>query len=122
MQCPKCFGETDELVDGVTSIRRCQDCSGIYFHQLTRGILESLRGSAELEDDRQNINPQYDAMVYVDCPKCNGIMDQRLIEEPNRIRFELCPSCNSAFLDAGEFSLYTKEEYLEDFMSLLPDT
>ncbi|MBO6565946.1 MAG: zf-TFIIB domain-containing protein, partial [Pseudomonadales bacterium] len=63
----------------------------------------------------------FDDMVYVECPKCDKIMDQRLIEEPNRIRFELCPTCNATFLDAGELREYISPRFIEDFKSLLPE-
>jgi len=84
-------------------------------------MVEGLLQKIEIDNGDEGTGSAYDAMVYVDCPKCDRIMDQRLIEQPNRIRFELCPTCNSAFLDAGEFRLYTKDEYLPRFLSLLPD-
>lgn len=62
----------------------------------------------------------YDEMVYVECPKCDKIMDQRKVEEPLKIRFELCPTCNATLLDAGELREYLSAEYLEEFTSLLP--
>jgi Zn-finger nucleic acid-binding protein len=60
----------------------------------------------------------------VDCPKCDKIMDQRKLEDPlsiRFIRFECCPTCNAAFLDAGELRQYLSAEYLEEFKSLLPE-
>ena len=121
MECPKCFGEMNNLSDGGPNIQRCCDCYGLYFEQLTRAMVEGLLQKIEIDNGDEGTGSAYDAMVYVDCPKCDRIMDQRLTEQPNRIRFELCPTCNSAFLDAGEFRLYTKDEYLPGFLSLLPD-
>ena len=121
MECPKCFGEMDNLSEGRASIQRCRECYGLYFDQLTRSMLEDMLEKTEIDIGGEDVGATYDAMVYVDCPKCDRIMDQRLIEEPNRIRFELCPTCNSAFLDAGEFRQYTSDEYLPGFMSLLPE-
>ena len=121
MECPKCFGEMNNLSEGGSNIQRCCECYGLYFEQLTRAMVEGLLQKIEIDNGDEGTGSAYDAMVYVDCPKCDRIMDQRLTEQPNRIRFELCPTCNSAFLDAGEFRLYTKDEYLPGFLSLLPD-
>ena len=121
MECPKCFGEMDRVLEEGTNIERCRDCHGLYFDQLTQAMLEGIQGKVEIDTYSEQIDETYDAMVYVDCPKCDRIMDQRMIEEPNRIRFELCPTCNSAFLDAGEFKQYTGSDYLQDFLSLLPE-
>ena len=87
----------------------------------SQAVIKFMNTNIEIDNGDEGMGATYDAMVYVDCPKCDRIMDQRLIEQPNRIRFELCPTCNSAFLDAGEFRLYTKAEYLPGFLSLLPD-
>ncbi|GEM_PF-6975278 len=57
------------------------------------------------------------------CPKCYGdmIMDQRSLDEPVKIRFELCIACHATFLDAGEFRQYMSDEYHYQFRALLPE-
>ena len=121
MECPKCSGEMDDASEGDVSLQRCRVCYGLYFDKLTRAKLLSIAENTEIDTGSDASGQAYDSMVYVDCPKCDRIMDQRVIERPNRIRFELCLTCNSTFLDAGEFNLYTSEDYLEDFLSLLSE-
>ena len=124
MDCPKCAGEMETISsDSADAMRidRCKDCSGMYFDQLTQGGLKLVEGQAELDIGAAELGAEYDDMVYVECPKCNRIMDQRKNESPHRIRFELCPSCYSTFLDAGEFRQYLSEEYREEFEAMLPD-
>ena len=121
MECPKCYGEMATVLDGDTTVDRCENCHGLYFDQLNQELLPALFGKEEVDTGSDELGSTYDDMVYVECPKCDKIMDQRLIEEPVRIRFELCPTCHSTFLDAGELRQYLSAEYLEDFRSLLPE-
>ena len=120
MECPKCYGEMDNVLGDAANIDRCQNCGGLYFDQLSQSILSEIMESVSVDTGSGDLGETYDEMVYVECPKCDKIMDQRLIEEPVRLRFELCPTCNATFLDAGEFRQYTSPEYLELFQSLLP--
>ncbi|MCB1647223.1 MAG: zf-TFIIB domain-containing protein [Pseudomonadales bacterium] len=124
MQCPKCYGEMETVSSDSTDslhIDRCHQCQGLYFNQLTRADMGMLSEQVSLDTGDESVGAEYDDMVYVECPKCHGIMDQRMVEAPNRIRFELCPSCYSSFLDAGELRLYLSEGYREEFESLLPE-
>jgi len=120
MECPKCYGEMDTVLDDEATVERCQNCHGLYFDQLTQEMLPGLEGKESIDSGSDEMGSAYDEMVYVECPKCDKIMDQRLIEEPVRIRFELCPTCNATFLDAGELREYMSEAYREQFKSLLP--
>jgi uncharacterized protein len=120
MECPKCYGEMDTVLDEETTVERCQNCHGLYFDQLTKELLPGLFGKEHIDSGSDEHGSTYDEMVYVECPKCDKIMDQRKIEEPCYIRFEFCPTCNATFLDAGELRDYLSAEYLEEFKSLLP--
>lgn len=123
MDCPKCYGEMGTVFEGVTNIDRCGNCQGLYFDQLTQTLLEGVMEQADsIDSGSGEKGSAFDDMVYVECPKCDKIMDQRLIEEPNRIRFELCPTCNATFLDAGELREYISPGFIEDFKSLLPES
>ena len=44
MECPKCYGKMDRVLEGMTSVERCQNCHGLYFDQLTQEILPALLG------------------------------------------------------------------------------
>jgi len=88
----------DTVLEDATTIERCQNCHGLYFDQLTRSLLPVVMGSVDVDTGTEEPGAGYDDMVYVESPRCDRMMDQRLIEEPVRIRFELCPSCNATFL------------------------
>ncbi len=120
MQCPKCYGEMAKVSDNPIRVDQCSECHGLYFAQLDRQILEEIGSDTEIDSGDESKGAEHNEMVYVDCPKCNKMMDQRLTDDPVHIRFELCTSCHSGFLDAGEFRQYMTEEYIEGFRALLP--
>ena len=120
MECPKCFGDMDQVVEQPVDVQRCNDCHGLYFDQLSVPLLEQLGSDTSIDSGDEDIGAEYDEMVYVDCPKCDKIMDARTIDEPVRIRFEFCPSCHATFLDAGEYREYLTEDYIQEFKALLP--
>jgi len=121
MQCPKCDGDMVTVHDGDVRIDRCGRCHGLYFDHLTREDLDRLVDQVHIDTGDEELGAEYDEMVYVECPRCDRIMDQRLIEDPVRIRFEICTSCHSTFLDAGEFREYLSEGFREQFINLLPE-
>ena len=110
----------DTVLQEETIVDRCQNCHGLYFDQLTQDMLPGLMGQDAIDSGDDEMGSAYDEMVYVECPKCDRIMDQRLLEEPVRIRFEHCPTCHATFLDAGELREYLSGEYLAHFKALLP--
>ena len=124
MQCPKCYGEMDTIsTDGEGQIRidRCSECMGLYFDSLTRSDLVMVKDSSAIDTGSADLGAEFDDMVYVECPKCDKIMDQRKIDDPVQIRFELCTTCYSTFLDAGELRQYLSDDYRLEFEALLPE-
>ena len=121
MQCPKCYSSMsrvdDETVD--VTIHRCDHCFGLHIERLTRSTLDDMIVAVafDIGDDAET---ELDEMMYVDCPRCDLMMDQQLNESP-RVKIEVCEACNGVFLDAGELRRYTEPSLLESFRSLLPE-
>lgn len=112
----------DTVRKAETVVEHCRNCGGIYFEKLNQALLDPVKDYAEeIDTGAAEMGAGFDEMIYVECPKCDSIMDQRLIEAPNRIRFEFCPTCSATFLDAGELRKYTSPELFDDFKSLLPE-
>ncbi|MDA0788736.1 MAG: zf-TFIIB domain-containing protein [Proteobacteria bacterium] len=120
MECPKCLGDMNLVDDEVTAVSRCNHCQGLYFDLLTRQNLDEVAARIHLDTGDESVGKEFDEMVFVECPKCNQIMDQRSVDDPVQIRFELCVSCHATFLDAGEYRQYMSDEYLDAFRALLP--
>lgn len=120
MQCPKCYGDMERVHDEKPVIDRCCQCHGLYVHAMTRTVLSAMTELVTLDVGADPATSHYDEMVFVECPECDKIMDLRVEEGPVRIRFELCCSCNSVFLDAGELSAYLQSEQSPKFAALLP--
>ena len=121
MQCPKCYGDMTTVLHGDVRVERCNRCCGMYFDQLTREDVRLVEDLVELDTGDEALGAEFNETVYVECPKCDRIMDQRLIEEPVYIRFEVCPTCHSGFLDAGEFRQYLAPTHRPYFDALLPE-
>lgn len=123
MQCPKCDEGNMQTVysEGIT-IDRCDHCYGLLFSQLTQEDIDTLANQVGVDTGDEEKGAEFNDLVYVECQNCDRIMDQRLIEEPVRIRFEICTSCHATFLDAGEFREYTSGDFRDHFLSLLPES
>ncbi|MEM7366049.1 MAG: zf-TFIIB domain-containing protein [Pseudomonadota bacterium] len=121
MQCPKCFSEMARVDDGTVdvTVHRCESCSGLLIERLTRSNLDDMIMAVAF-DIGDEVNTELDEMMYVDCPRCDLMMDQQLNESP-RIKIEICHACNGAYLDAGELRAYTEPSVLESFRALLPE-
>ena len=121
MQCPKCLeGEMTLVSDGSTNVNQCNNCHGLYFEQLNQAKLDEVASHVHLDTGDEARGAEFDDMVYIECPKCDQIMDHRSITDPVTIRFEICIACHSTFLDAGEFRQYLSEGYIGEFRALLP--
>jgi len=123
MQCPKCYGEMETVSAGGESalqIDRCLTCFGLFFDQLTRSDLPLIGDQNTFDTGDAELGAEYDDMTFVDCPKCNKMMDQKSAEDPVHIRFEHCTSCYSTFLDAGELRQYLEASHKAEFKALLP--
>jgi Zn-finger nucleic acid-binding protein len=123
IQCSKCDGEMETVSSddaGSIWVDRCLDCKGLYFDQLTRSDLALVEGKQNIDCGDAELGAEYDDMVYVECPKCDKIMEQCKIEEPVEIRFEHCPSYYATFLDAGELKQYLDDDHRAEITVLLP--
>jgi len=76
MECPKCYGEMDTVLEEGASVDRCQDCHGLYFDQLTQEMLGGILDKVGIDTGTDEMGSSTDDMVYVDCPKCDRMMDQ----------------------------------------------
>ena len=83
-------------------IDRCTRCRGLWFDRLEAENLKDLEG-AESIDIGEDAAEGFNDMVFVECPKCFSILDQK---EEGDIKYEFCLSCHGTFFDAGEFRLY----------------
>ena len=87
------------------TIHRCDNCSGLHIERLTRSTLDDMIVAVAF-DIGDDADIDLDEMMYVDCPRCDLMMDQQLNELP-RVKIEVCEACNGVFLDAGELRRYT---------------
>ncbi len=102
MECPKCGAEMEILDFKGVEIDRCTRCRGIWFDRLEVESMKELEGVASI-DIGLGANEELNDQLFVECPRCFSILDQRVEYD---IKYELCLSCYGTFFDAGEFRQY----------------
>jgi len=103
MECPKCSADMDIVEFQGIEIDRCTRCKGIWFDYMEKERMLELSNAADIDVGDENIGSEYNEMVYVECPRCDAIMDQKEEFEPKHMKYEFCRSCHGMFFDAGEF-------------------
>ncbi|MBW1808731.1 MAG: zf-TFIIB domain-containing protein [Deltaproteobacteria bacterium] len=104
MKCPKCWKtEMEKSTHKGIEIDRCPDCKGIYFDVgELEAIIEKSIG-AKIEDlPRIRIGSGKQDKKSAYCFRCDNEMST--IEEPGKVRFDMCEKCNAIFLDSGELT------------------
>jgi|TARA_B110000263_G_C15081017_1_gene406306 Zn-finger nucleic acid-binding protein len=92
-------------------IDRCLDCYGIWFDHLERSRLAGLKGAESIDIGDEETGARHDGMVYVECPRCFGIMERMEAgSSSSPIHYDLCVSCHGSYFDAGEFRRYLLSE------------
>ncbi len=108
LPCAKCVGSLESYSTSGTVIERCPSCLGLFFERgelvrlLTDANLESVRG----EDARRGgaiPHAAADSMT-ARCPRCRVPMGRLEAGTGEGFAYDLCPSCNSLWLDHGELA------------------
>ena len=102
MDCPKCSAEMEILDFKGTEIDRCTRCRGLWFDRLEAESIQDLEGAESIDIGKDADNDLKD-QLFVECPKCSSILDQRI---EDGIKLDICLSCHGTFFDAGEFRQY----------------
>ena len=119
MNCPKCSDGMEKVSQGGIEVDRCRGCGGIWFDLLEREKLAAQRGSARIDTGDPDTGEEFDEVDRVDCPVCHTRMIRMVDADQPHVRYGACKVCNGVFLDAGEFTDYKKETWLDFFKGLI---
>ena len=119
MICPKCFGEFEQIVFSDIEIDRCTNCRGLFFDMLEKEDLLRIEGSEAVDIGPDQVDPIYNEMRDVECPRCAQPMIPMVDKDQFHIKFEACPACYGTFFDAGEFRDLKEHTVLERFTQML---
>jgi Zn-finger nucleic acid-binding protein len=106
INCPKCTEQMETVEFGTDiTVMRCTGCCGLFCKWQT---LEKLRdewlSDTVLDKGSAALGARHNDMVNIACPECSATMDRAQDDEQSHITLDICPSCESVFLDAGELT------------------
>lgn len=120
MNCPKCAFIMRKVTYENIEVDRCPNCHGLWLDQFEKEELKALRGSESIDVGEPEQGAQYNVQAdQVDCPVCHTLMTRMVDAKQSHIWYESCPVCYGVFFDAGEFTDYKKENWLDFFKGLV---
>jgi len=118
MNCPKCRAEMERVdYDGI-EIDRCTGCKGIWFDSLEEEKLAALAGSERIDTGDPDVGDEFDDVDHVDCPVCQTEMIRMADRRQPHIWYESCKVCYGVFFDAGEFTDFKDDKFIDRVRSL----
>lgn len=122
MKCPKCQAEMEKVTYEKVEIERCTQCGGLWFDALEKEKLKQFRGSEQVDSGSTTQGREQNKVDKINCPVCETKMVRMVDIRQSHIWYESCPSCHGTFFDAGEFTDYKNESWLDYFRTWLsPD-
>lgn len=113
LPCAKCPGALKPYLTVGPAVDRCDRCRGLFFERgelvrlLSDGELSSVRG----EDGRSTETGMPHAAADsapASCPRCRIPMGRLEAGTGEGFAYDICPACNSLWLDAGELAFLEK--------------
>lgn len=109
MQCPKC--KSSELraarIESDLPAAGCPNCKGalvslLYYRDWAE---RHANDPVDLADDHAVDEDVLDTSTAITCPKCARLMTKYKISGTVSNRLDVCPGCDEAWLDGGEWAL-----------------
>ncbi len=119
MQCPKCSGTLQVVVQDRIEIDRCDACGGLWFDRLELERLRAVPGSAAVDSGDPGVGRDHNRQSKTECPRCRTLMIPMVDLRQSHIWYESCPVCYGKWLDAGEFKDLSRETIFDFFRGLL---
>ncbi len=119
MNCPKCAFLMNKVTFETIEVDRCPNCHGIWLDQFEKENLKALQGAESVDVGDAEKGAQYSQVDEIDCPVCHTQMTRMVDVKQSHIWYESCPVCYGVFFDAGEFTDYKKETWLDFFRTLV---
>ena len=120
MQCPKCQAEMETRNYGrKISVERCTGCMGLFAKPEVLLEMKSEWMSEVLDRGDPSVGREYNDVDEIDCPECGTRMDKVSDEKQKHIWYESCPSCDGVFFDAGEFTDWKYDTFMDRIRDLV---
>jgi Zn-finger nucleic acid-binding protein len=118
LKCPKCEHGMEETTHQDIAIDRCTYCQGLWFDDDRAAQLKKLAGSEYLDIGDPKEGWKWDSHGDIDCPRCSKLMKKCADPKQRHIWWEVCDD-HGVFMDAGEFTDYKSETFLDWFRGII---
>jgi len=123
MKCPKC--KTVDLratrIENDLPAAGCTNCSGALVSLLYYRDWAERHGSAAQPGQNAARDDVKDTTTAISCPKCGRLMTKYKISGCVANRLDVCPGCDEAWLDGGEWDLLKALELSHDLPAVFTD-
>ena len=113
MKCPKCYSEMESVSFRSVEVDRCTGCAGLWFDLLEEEDLKMLSGSEVIDSGSAATGKNLNKTGNIKCPKCSVPMLRMVVDSQPHIWYESCPVCYGTYFDAGEFTDFKTETFMD---------
>ena len=120
MQCPKCSGDLAAKTYGrKITVHRCEDCAGLFCKPEVLVEMKKEWMSEVLDSGDPRVGKRFDIVDVIKCPECGVTMKKKADPKQTHIWYEECGRCGGIFLDAGEFSDWKYDTFIDRIRDLI---
>ena len=113
MKCAKCDYEMKPNQYKGVDYDQCKNCGGLWFDALEAEELVEVKGAVDIDTGDAKQGAEYNKKRIVDCPRCKARMRKVHDVKQPHIQLETCPACRGTFFDAGEFTDFCEETFMD---------
>lgn len=113
MKCPKCSSAMETVSYRTVEVDRCTKCAGLWFDLLEAEDLKMLSGAEVIDSGNAVAGKTRNKTGNIKCPKCSVDMLRMVVNEQPHIWYESCPVCYGTYFDAGEFTDFKTETFMD---------
>ena len=118
MDCPKCQSAMEEVKFGSVTVDQCSGCRGIWFDFSEHEELKKMENAESIDTGNRRTGRKNNAISDIECPRCRTQMIKMVDRDHHHIWYEGCTSCYGVYFDAGEFTDYKHETFLDNIKDL----
>ena len=122
MQCPKCKAPMEEVTYTKVIVDRCTNCKGLWFEPEDIAELKERWMSEYMDIGNPAVGRKFNQIEDIKCPVCGKPMDKLADEKQTHIWYEACPDGHGIFFDAGEFTDWKHDTFMDRFRSFFRKT
>jgi len=118
VKCPKCDFAMQPVSFQDIEVDRCTNCFGLWFDMLEAEHLKQTSGSEAIDIGSASTGKEENKIGSIKCPKDSVAMLRMVVNDQPHIWYEACPICHGTYFDAGEFTDFKAETFMDRVRSV----